>query len=277
MVDYIKQIEEKGYCRIPQVLSPEQVQQAMDLTRDWHQKSANSQSENVPFLNRNHPIVYNLQSKDLFFVDLLFQFDVVSEILHHFLNDVWYKPIPQDKPNYILRAYSARSSNDRLPMHIDSFVPYGGPHVFIVQMAMILEDQTTENGCTVVVPGSHLAGEYATQESFADAIPIESNAGDLVIWDSRLWHGTLENVSGGTRWALIATYCRWWLKQHFSIPDNMPQEIYEQLTVEQKAVMGFCAIPHRDETFGIDMKSGYEKLPGHVDDVRRGVVVTPFE
>ncbi len=35
MVDYIKQIEEKGYCRIPQVLSPEQVQQAMDLTGDW--------------------------------------------------------------------------------------------------------------------------------------------------------------------------------------------------------------------------------------------------
>ena len=185
-----------------------------------------------------------------------------------FLNDRWFKQIPQDQPNYTLRSFIARSSNNLLPMHIDSFLPYEGPHVFIMQYSIILQDQNTENGCTVVVPRSHLVGEYATQESFNDAVPIESEAGDVVIWDSRLWHGTRENSTEDMRWAIIATWCRWWLKQHWNIPQNLPQEIYSQLSDSQKAVLGYCTISPNDEAHGIDLKRGYDSLLPDVRDYR---------
>ncbi|HEV3473271.1 MAG TPA: phytanoyl-CoA dioxygenase family protein, partial [Actinomycetota bacterium] len=212
------------------------------------------------FLNRDQPTVYSLQSKEIFFLDVLFEADVLQAVLTHFLNDRWYKQIPEGEPNYILRSYIARSSNKKLPMHIDSFVPYQGAHPFIMQCSIILEDQSAENGCTIVVPGSHLSGEYTTQEAASRAIPLESEKGDVVIWDSRLWHGTTENASGATRWAMIATYCRWWVKQHFNIPYTLPQDIYAQLTDSQKAVLGFCSIPPLDETERIDLKSGYDAL-----------------
>ena len=123
-------------------------------------------------------------------------------------------------------------------MHIDSLVPYGGEHVFVMQTSVILEDQTAENGCTVVVPGSHKFGKYVDQSAFNEAVPLESKAGDVVIWDSRIWHGTPRKPNRRHRWAMIGTYTRWWLKQMFNVTQNMPQEIYEQLSDSQKSDHG---------------------------------------
>ncbi len=104
MPDYVKQIEEKGYCLVPQAYTGDQVERALALTRSWYERTVDSVSTNVPYLNRNHPVVYNLQSKDWHFVDLLFSCHVVHDVLKHFLNDPWFKAIPPEKPNYILRA-----------------------------------------------------------------------------------------------------------------------------------------------------------------------------
>ena len=94
---------------------------------------------------------------------------------------------------------------------------------------------------------------------------VNLEAGDVVIWDSRLWHGTRENSTESKRWAIVATCCRWWLKQHWNIPQNLPQEIYAQLSDSQKAVLGFCSISPNDESDGIDLKRDYDSL---LPDVR---------
>jgi len=266
--EVISEIEERGYCRLPEVYDPALAREALNRVRPWYEQSRESCSKNVPFLNIDQPTVYNLQNKDFFFLNMLFQATILQDVLVHFLNDRWFRQIPQDQPNYLLRSFIARSSNRQLPMHLDSFVPYLGKHVIIMQLSIVLEDQSAENGCTVVVPGSHLSGQYTTQEAFREAVPIESKAGDVVIWDSRLWHGTTENRSGGTRWAIVATFCRWWMKQHWNITQNLPQEVYEQLTDSQRAILGFCSIPARDETTGIDLKCGYESLLPRVEGYR---------
>lgn len=264
----IEQIDKVGYYRLRGVYDKKDVAFALDKVRSYYQTTRDKVSKDVPFLNIDQPTVYNLQSKDYCFLDLLFKPKITEQLLIHYLNDPWYKQIPQDQPNYLLRSYVARSSNRELPMHIDSFVPYLGNHVFVMQYSIILQDQNADNGCTVVVPGSHLAGKYTTQEAREKAVPIESEAGDVVIWDSRLWHGTTENTSGETRWAIVATFCRWWIKQHFNLTQTLPQDIYEKLTDAQKAVIGYCTIPQWDETTGIDLKRGYESLAKDVSSYR---------
>jgi hypothetical protein len=256
----VRNLETQGYCRLGAVYDPSVARDALERVKYWYDISRNACSSNVPFLNIDQPTVYNLQNKDIFFLKMLFDGRMLQEILINFLNDRWFRQIPEHEPNYLLRSFIARSSNKRLPMHLDSFVPYLGNHVIIMQASIILEDQSEDNGCTVVVPGSHLFGRYTTQDSFKDAVPIESRAGDVVVWDSRVWHGTRENRSNGTRWAIVATFCRWWMKQHWNITQNLPQEIYEQLTDSQRAILGFCSIPARDETTGIDLKRGYDDL-----------------
>ena len=258
MTAYIEQLATNGYCVIPQVFSAEEVSQALNLLLNWEKKVP--LAPNVPFLNRDQFAIYNLQNKEHFFLKLLFKSADIEDALKHFLNDPWYKPIAADEPNYILRGYTGRSSNVSLPLHIDSMIPYLSTQLISLQLSIILEDQDEQNGCTLVVPGSHLSGEYVSQEALGQAIPVPSQAGDAVIWDSRLWHGALANHSERTRWAMIATFARWWVKQSFNITGNLPTHIFNELTDSQKAVMGFCSIPFNNESEGIDMKVGYEAL-----------------
>lgn len=266
--DQIAALETEGYVRIPQVFDKDTIDGALDRIRHWFKQTIDEQSERMPRLNRDQSMVYNLQTKDIFFCRMILENRIIEDVIKHFLNDRWFSALPADAPNYILRSFLARSSNYQMSMHIDSFVPYTGSHPFIMQCSIPLEDQTEENGCTVIVPRSHKSGQYADQASFDTAVPIEAKAGDLVIWDSRIWHGARENVSGGTRWSIIATYCRWWIKQAFDIPGNMPQDLYDQLTDRQRAVMGYCSVPYDDEMRGIDMKRGYDLLPEKVSDYR---------
>ncbi|WP_162623064.1 phytanoyl-CoA dioxygenase family protein [Billgrantia lactosivorans] len=265
---YISSIERDGYAYIPKAFDPEQISRAKYLVEDWFAKTVSMQSERMPRLNRDQSMVYNLQNKDMLFIRMMLGNEFIESILKHFLNDCWFTSLPEDAPNYILRSFLARSSNHQMPMHIDSFIPYTGSYPFIMQCSILLEDQTEENGCTVIVPGSHRSDRYAPQEAFGEAISIEAKAGDLVIWDSRIWHGARENRSSGTRWAMIATFCRWWVKQAFDIPGNLPQEIYDQLTDRQKAVMGYCSVPYDSERYGIDMKRNFDLLPVRVEDYR---------
>jgi hypothetical protein len=199
--------------------------EALRRVQETYESTKDQQSEHVPFLNIGQPTVYNLQNKDAFFLELLFEGRGVDGVLKHFLNDEWFKQMPKEDPNYVLRSYIAGSTNNVTPMHIDSFIPYLGPRPYIMQYAIILEKQTKENGAAVVVPRSHMSGEYATQEAFDDAISIESEVGDIVLWDSRPWHGTTANTTDSTRWSIIVTLCRCWMKQHWNIPMNLSQEI----------------------------------------------------
>lgn len=266
---YIESIETDGYCYIPKAFSREQIDEALSRIRYWYDHTLASQSDRMPYLNKDQSMVYNLHNKEIFFLRMMLGSEIIETILKHFLNDEWFTSLPAEVPNYILRSFLARSSNHQMPMHIDSFIPSGGKYTFIMQCAVLLEDSTLDNGCTVLVPKSHRSDEYATQESFKTAAQVEGRAGDLVFWDSRTWHGARANESGGTRWAMIATFCRWWIKQAFDIPGNLPQEIYDQLTESEKAVLGYCSVPYDNETIGIDMKRGYDLLPNKVEDYRR--------
>lgn len=256
----IAQILDKGYCKLSKVFTDREIAKALSLTKDLYEKSSESVSDKRSVMTANDLYLWNLQNKDFYFLQMLFKPKVVFEILMHFLNDPWFKNIPSDHANFILRNYVGRSSDQRLPMHIDSYMPYPGNRIYMMQVAIILEEQNEANGCTVLVPGSHLSDEFATQESMSTAVPILSKPGDVIMWDSRIWHGTKENKTSSSRWSLIATFTRWWIKQMHNLTQTLPQEYYDRLTDNQKAILGYCSIPYRDETLGISMKRGYESL-----------------
>jgi Phytanoyl-CoA dioxygenase (PhyH) len=240
------------------------------LLADMKALSANREPLNgadTPFLNRGHDVLYNLQREDVRYLRMFTGDAKIMAVLQGLLNDVWYKQIPQDRPNFILRSLIGRSSGGGvLPLHIDSFMPSSGSLCHSCQVAIVLEDQTRERGCTVVVPGSHRSDAYAEPAAFADAVPIESQAGDVVIWDSRLWHGALGNSTGETRWALIGTFVRWWVKQNFDVTGTLPEAVYAALTDDERAILGYCSMPPRDEYERTDIKSGHAQLRPRVAD-----------
>ncbi|RFU47456.1 phytanoyl-CoA dioxygenase family protein [Paraburkholderia sp. DHOC27] len=268
-LDHLKALTDTGYTVLRQAVTEDEVQMLLADIRRLNASRAHAAEIDQPFLNRGHDTLYNLQREDVRYTRAFTEKPLVMEVLRGLLNDSWYKQIPQDRPNFILRSLSGRSSGPKpMPLHIDSFVPSNGKHCIACQVAVVLEDQTPERGCTLAVPGSHLSDEYADQSALAVAVPIQTQAGDIVIWDSRLWHGALGNSTGASRWSLIATFVRWWMKQNFDITGTLPEGIYEQLTDDEKAVLGYCSLPPRDEMERPDMKTGHDQLKTNVAGYR---------
>lgn len=259
-MNYLEQIKENGYCILPQALSKDQISDFLNRIKNLYEETKDKICQDTPYLNTNQPNVYNLQNKGIDFIKLLLDNKEIEHILVKCLNDKWYKQIHQEQPNYILRSFGARSSNSALPLHIDSFIPYQGEETIAMQVVIVLEDMSIENGCTVAIPGSHQTGKYADNSKFNDATPLLLKAGDIAIWDSRIWHGTTDNKTEDTRWAIIATFTRWWIKQHFDITKALPEDIKEKLSQKEKSILGFASVPHLSEYEGIEMKKGYSDL-----------------
>lgn len=257
----IDEIKELGFTVLKNqidLVTIEKLKKKILYIKDTHPKP---DIETTPRLNKESDVVYNPEQKDRIFSKIMLGNENLMFILSYFLNDKYYKQIPSDKANFILRAMIARSSSSTdLPLHIDSFVPNSGKRPFVMQASLIIDEHNSETGTTVVIPKSHLLDEYAPQEQFKDAIPIYSKPGDIVIWDSRLWHGALSNKSSKSRWALIATFIRWWIKQNYAITSSLPAEIYNDMNEEEKGIMGFCSLPPKNEFDRIDIKAGYEVL-----------------
>lgn len=217
-----------GYSRIENFLFKEEVSTLKSKILQEKEKLKNGPPlKGIPARDEKDQIVYNLQNKDKAFIDLI-SLGPIVRILKEKLNDEYYTHLSQEYPNYNLTYFNARSSGYKLDLHIDSGVPYCGKKVINMQIAVILDDQTIENGCTVLVPGSHQSGAY-TDRSFENVIPINSRKGDMVVWDSRIWHGTTENTANLDRWAIIASFARWWVKPSMDIPRGLPQNIYDSL------------------------------------------------
>ena len=129
----------------------------------------------------------------------------------------------------------------------------------MMQFVFLLEKSTEDNGCTIVVEKSHKSGKNSNVKS-NKIKSIVGEPGDLIIWDSRLWHGTRENKNNASRWAIVTTISSWWVKQAMDMPKSLPKKILKKCNNLEKQLLGFCSVPPADETKRINTKCGYEIL-----------------
>lgn len=260
-VDHIRQ---QGYTVIKQAADPAVVGSFLEFanTFQYTEEERAHLLRNQQRLNSFGRTIYNVALKRQDALRIFIR-GVQGEVLKELLNEKFYAAIPQDQPNYILRAMHLRSSLEAMPYHIDSFIPYTGNYTSVVQAILFLNDSKVDNGCTLIVPKSHQTGEYAPQGDNADAIPLEAEAGDIVIWDSRIWHATLDNTAKRDRWALIATFCRWYIKQGFDYPRAIPESIFDALDDDEKIVYGYCSYTPLDEFDKTELKSGLDKIKNY--------------
>lgn len=254
-----KEIQKQGYTRCEGVFNAEEVADLLLRVKTLQNTFSPPDVSSVPKLNQGHSIVYSVETKDIEIFRALIGKQEVVDVLKFFLNDQWYTQIPKDDPNFILRAMIARTGGPQtLPLHIDSFIPSSGHLPFVMQVSVVLETQTIENGCTFCVPGSHLWDRYADNNiDMKDIVPLVANAGDVVVWDSRLFHGAYPNLTEHTRWSLVATFTRWWIKQNYQTLRSMRQDVMTTLSTTERAILGFYCDPPLNEYERIDIKSGY--------------------
>ena len=152
-----------GYAKIEGFLPPDAL---ADQRARLYQQVEALRGANYPGYSEFRPEdeqVFNLQNKDKAFIDLLGA-PGLERVIMAFLNDPYYPALPQDAPNYILGEYIARASGTPLKLHIDAWMPAPGPDTWMMQLAIALDDRGEDNGCTLVVPGSHRSGSYTVRD-----------------------------------------------------------------------------------------------------------------
>lgn len=148
-------------------------------------------------------------------------------------HDVYARALRHDKILDItaqLIGPGIRTNGDKLNMksaevgspvewHQDwAFYPHTNDDLLAVGVP--IDDMTRENGCLLVIPGSHkdhiydhhLNGAFAgavTEPDFTreGAVPIEIKAGGISIHHVRTLHGSTPNTSGNPRRLLLFMYC----------------------------------------------------------------------
>ncbi|HEX3683203.1 MAG TPA: phytanoyl-CoA dioxygenase family protein [Bryobacteraceae bacterium] len=170
-----------------------------------------------------------------------------------------------------------RSGNRRGHWHADwpfnqklaSYVPAPYEDAILHLSAIImLTDFSSENGATLIVPGTHRRSSNPTGDIGVDPLAPYPNersatgpAGSVLVYDSRLWHAAAPNTTDTPRVALTVRYAPWWLNlevRRAGSPDHA------------RAV---SSTQGKDNSVPMVPRAIFERLPPQVRDLLRHSVV----
>jgi len=121
-------------------------------------------------------------------------------------------------PDLKLSSLNARSadphSEDGQPLHVDMAAVPDERGYWVCNTIWMLDDFTTDNGATRMVPGSHRWGRRPQDvltdpmAPHPDEVLLLGKAGGVAVMNSHLWHGGTANRTDRPRLAMHAFYCR---------------------------------------------------------------------
>ena len=130
----------------------------------------------------------------------------------------------------------AAPREDIRSLHRDVRIPVPRPHRPIVCNSLLaLDPFTVETGATCVIPGSH---KWKSDEApdIQDAIAVDMDPGDIVVFDGLLWHGHGPNHSfDKSRRCLNLNYHYRWLG-NFPNP-KLADDVWRELPEKLRAVV----------------------------------------
>jgi ectoine hydroxylase-related dioxygenase (phytanoyl-CoA dioxygenase family) len=87
-------------------------------------------------------------------------------------------------------------------------------YVASINALFAIDAFSVSNGATWIVPGTHHQPDKPSEEEIESrAIPVECDAGSMIVFDSTLWHAAGANTSGQDRLAINHQFTRSFIKQ----------------------------------------------------------------
>ena len=159
------------------------------------------------------------QEQFLYFFEILVKKGLFRDLKENFFN-----------ANCILNSFTALNNVPNEPnfssiIHRDLRF-YSGEFPVMVNCLLMVDDFTIENGATYLLPKSHLVEDKPTDEYFyKNAIQATGKRGDLIIFDSNVFHASAPNKTDQNRRALPITISRSFMKQLLDYPRALGYEL----------------------------------------------------
>jgi ectoine hydroxylase-related dioxygenase (phytanoyl-CoA dioxygenase family) len=263
--EHFTRLDKEGYTIIPNLISRTECESYKSLLdndyKNFSHLYANEKKLEMGSLANKigEKVVFNLHNKNYIWFKL-FDHPEIMPLLDLLLKEGSYK---NSEPYYLynISARSPLKGNPSQQLHSDSNLP-GINYCIIANVLWALDEFTLENGATRVVPGSHRFRNFAPDGiKHPDEISITAPQGSAIIFNANLWHGGAANNTNLSRWALALGYARWFIKPSFDFLFNTPKNIYNQMSDDQKRLLGFNLYPPKDEFTGLRRRQEIPREP----------------
>lgn len=172
-------------------------------------------------------------------------------------------------PEVKLSSLNARSADPHSaagqPLHVDMAAIPDERGYWVCNTIWMLDDFTSENGATRLVPGSHKWGKRP-QDVLADPsaphpdqILLTGGAGGVVVMNAHLWHGGTANQTAAPRLAMHAFYCRRDKPQQQYQKRLLRPEVQAGLTPELRELLALDDPLNDELSANVAVRSGFMK------------------
>lgn len=148
--------------------------------------------------------------------------------------------------NYILNSYGGVINLTATPSYVANIHRdirfFTGDFPLMLNMLIMLDDFTPENGATYLLEGSHKADRKPDKEHFyAAAVQATGKKGDALFFNSNLWHAAGLNVTPNKRRALTLTFTKPFMKQQLDYSRSVGYEQLAGMSDGIKQIVGYFA------------------------------------
>ncbi|RYG38462.1 MAG: phytanoyl-CoA dioxygenase [Burkholderiales bacterium] len=230
--EFRRRMRVEGYCLFPRMVGPgslarlrTEIPAAQEYCRSWQIRNG----VEVGMQGAAHHIVGRGAAID----DFLFALHLDDCIADHFGGP------------YILNSFGAVDNADHrggtyghgMRFHRDVRT-FSADLPLMINMLLMVDDFTVENGATRLVPGSHRVAERPSDEELERrSVRAIGSAGSILLFDSNLWHAAAPNITPRPRMALTLTFTRPFFKQQMDYPRMLGEDFPPNDRVRQ--VLGY--------------------------------------
>ncbi|MGC1341819.1 MAG: phytanoyl-CoA dioxygenase family protein [Candidatus Binataceae bacterium] len=222
-----------GYCLIAEALAPGDLR----ALRERLVEQAAAEAEIGRATRDGGPgapnqRVWNLINKGRAFRDLIIH-PLVDAMMPHLLGT-----------GFILSSLTANIAGPGgAPMYLhrdQGYLPFHTPTPVVANIAWMLDDVTSANGGTRLVPRSHLsAAPLGDPADTSQTIAAQGPAGSALVFDGRIFHGTGPNSTESRRHVLLSYFARPFMRAQENPFLSLDAEVERALSDRLKARLGY--------------------------------------
>ena len=249
MENYKKELAELGFTKINNFFDHKYCDNLNQSIENSYQFCRSIQLKNGVDAITDGTLHHLIATKDPIYIGLLN--NIATSSLFEFIKDFF-------KGNFILNSYGGVKNLKSKPSYVANihrdirFFSHGFP--LMLNLLILLDDFTLENGATYLLAKSHLKEEKPTDEDFYNKSDrVIGKRGDLVFFDSNLWHAAGINYTDMERRAITITFTKPFMKQQLDYSRCFGYDILANQSDELKQILGyFSRVPS-------DLNEWYQK------------------
>jgi len=228
-------LREKGYTIIPSYFNDAFCDKVNEAIERSYELCREIQVENGVDDVTDGTVHHLLATGDPVFIELLDE--ITQNELYGFIQNYF-------GGNFILNGYGGVKNLKSKPSYVANIHRdirfFSGDFPLMLNMLVMLDDFTLENGATYLLPGSHLSDQKPDAELFyRKAERATGKRGDLLLFNSNLWHAAGINETDMERRAITITFTKPFMKQQLDYPRAVGYESMNSLNPELQQIIGF--------------------------------------